>query len=147
MLEDRPTGTSGGQTSVLHMYCPLINRMQVACSLEFLNTYDDIQIVSKTFICYWMTYFLLTNTARHLLDVWFITSTVLTTQNTAEKYIYNLTRTKHDCTLTQWIFNWNTSVTGHKHRTVGFPESSDSQPGVRVPPGVRTRTFRVTQKN
>jgi hypothetical protein len=30
------------------VYCPLINRMQLPCTLEFLNTGDDIQIVSKT---------------------------------------------------------------------------------------------------
>jgi len=34
--------------------------------------------------------------------------------------VYNLTRTKHDCTLAQCIFNSNASVSGHKEGTVAF---------------------------
>lgn len=37
------------------------------------------------------------------------------------KYLYYLTRTKHDCTSAQRIFNWNISVvSGHKRGTVAF---------------------------
>jgi len=35
--------------------------------------------------------------------------------------MYYLTRANHDCTSVQSIFNWNTSITGHKQGTVGFP--------------------------
>jgi len=33
-----------------------------------------------------------------------------------------LTRAKHDCLSAQHIFDWNTSVTGHTQRIVGFPQ-------------------------
>jgi hypothetical protein len=38
------------------------------------------------------------------------------------KQLYYLTRTKHDCTSTKRIFNWNTSVTRPKQWTVAFPQ-------------------------
>jgi hypothetical protein len=34
--------------------------------------------------------------------------------------MYYVTRTKHDCTLAQCIFNWNTSITDPKEGRVGF---------------------------
>ena len=44
---------------ILHMYSPLIKRMHLTCALEFLNTGDYIQIVSKTWISVsaWRTFF------------------------------------------------------------------------------------------
>jgi hypothetical protein len=33
-----------------------------------------------------------------------------------------LTRTNHNCTSVQCIFNWNASVTGYKQGAVGFPQ-------------------------
>jgi len=36
------------------------------------------------------------------------------------KYLYYLTRTKHDCISVKRIFNWNISVSGHKRGTVAF---------------------------
>ena len=38
------------------------------------------------------------------------------------KQQWSLTPTKHNCTLSQYIFNWNASVTGHKRGTAGFPQ-------------------------
>jgi hypothetical protein len=39
----------------------------------------------------------------------------------AVKLLYG-THTKRDCTSALCIFNWNTSVTGHRERTVAFPQ-------------------------
>ena len=36
------------------------------------------------------------------------------------KLVYYLTHKKHDYTSATCIFNWNTSVTGHKQEGVGF---------------------------
>jgi len=38
------------------------------------------------------------------------------------KWLYHLTCTKHDCTSGRWIFNWNTSINGHKQGTVAFAQ-------------------------
>ena len=51
-----------------------------------------------------------------------ISSTVLTTQNTTEYNCIISYAKKHVCTTSQCIFNWNTSVTGHKQVRVIFPQ-------------------------
>jgi hypothetical protein len=56
-------------------------------------------------------------------------STALTTQNTTENTANNcyfLTRTKHNCTSAQCIFNRNISASDHMQRTVGFPQHKPS---------------------
>ena len=46
---------------------------------------------------------------------------------------YYLTRTKHDCTSTQCIFNLNVFVTGHKQDTVGVsPRKSAAKAAVSI---------------
>ena len=47
--------------------------------------------------------------------------------------MYSLTRTKHDCTLVQFTFNWTTTVTGQRHRTVGFLGANHRQGRLQTP--------------
>jgi len=47
------------------------------------------------------------------------------TSNPTEHYrkgLHWVTGTKLDCTSAQRLFNWNTSIIGHKHGSVGFPQ-------------------------
>jgi len=48
--------------------------------------------------------------------------TALNTRTTTDNKYY-LTRTKHNCTSSQYILKWNISVNGHKQRPFGFSQN------------------------
>jgi hypothetical protein len=47
--------------------------------------------------------------------------TVMTTQNTTERH-RTISHAQNTSTSTKYIFKWNTSVTGHKRKVVGFAQ-------------------------
>ena len=77
---------------------------------------EHIQILSKTIIIYYCMTFFVYNKPK----VKFKHSS-----NHTEQYriwLYYMTCTTHDCTSGQCIFNWNTSINGHKQGTVAFAQ-------------------------
>ena len=120
-----------GKFKSAYVYCPLLKRTQLTCTTW-------VESLSKTRDCITAWSFHWSPFVRRFVykepRVKFMDSR--NQIGHCRKWLYCLTRTKHNSTSAHCIYKWNTPVAGRKEWRVGFPEqkhlprSSSNSPAI-----------------